>query len=106
MSDDETAAAPTAPGAPSAAAGGVHHSTGPHGRLSPVFWPTNPAAWFTMAEGQFILRNISEELMRYYHVLTCLPESTINLVTEFREGRLPPDLYTQLKGSCGPSDQR
>jgi hypothetical protein len=30
-------------------------------------------------------------------VLPCLPESTIDLVTDFVEGLLPPDPYTQLK---------
>jgi hypothetical protein len=81
---------------PAPAAAGPAHQGGPHLRLS-TFWPTNPAAWFAMAEGQFIIRGIQDETLRYYHVLPCLPETTINLVTDFVEGLLPADPYTQLK---------
>jgi hypothetical protein len=74
----------------------VPANTGPHLRLS-AFWPTNPVAWFAMAEGQFIIRGVADEAMRYYHVLPCLPESMINLVTDFVGGVLPANPYTQLK---------
>jgi hypothetical protein len=50
-----------------------------------------------MAEGQFIIRGVTDEAMRYYHVLPCLPESTVNLITDFVGGVLPVDPYTQLK---------
>ncbi len=79
---------PAAPAAPM--------NTGPHLRLS-AFWPTNPVAWFAMAEGQFIIRGVTDEAMRYYHVLPCLPETTVNLVTDFVGGQLPDNPYTQLK---------
>jgi hypothetical protein len=42
-----------------------------------------------MAEGHFIIRGVTDEAMRYYHVLPCLPESTINLVMDFVGGYLP-----------------
>jgi hypothetical protein len=71
-------------------------NTGPHQHLS-AFWPTNPVAWCAMKEGQFIIRGVMDEAMRYYHVLPCLPETTINLVTNFVGGHLPDNLYTQLK---------
>ncbi len=57
----------------------------------PAFWPNNIISCFAMAEGQFILRN--DGLIRYYNVLTALPEATINFV----EARLPADPYTQLR---------
>jgi hypothetical protein len=79
---------PAAPAAPT--------NTGPHLRLS-AFWPTNPVAWFAMAEGQFIIRGVTDEAMRYYHVLPCLPKTTVNLVTDFMGGQLPDNPYTQLK---------
>ncbi len=50
-----------------------------------------------MAEGQFIIRGVTDEAMRYYYVLPCLLESTVNLVTDFVGGVLPADPYTQLK---------
>jgi hypothetical protein len=87
--DDGAAVLPLAvPAAPT--------NTGPHLRLS-AFWPTNSVAWFAMAEGQFIIRGVTDEAMHYYQVLPCLPESTINLVTDFMVGHLPANPYTQLK---------
>jgi hypothetical protein len=50
-----------------------------------------------MAEGQFIIRGVMDEAMRYYHVLPCLPGSTVNLVTDFVGGALPVNPYMQLK---------
>jgi hypothetical protein len=88
LEDGVIAAPPPGPAAPT--------NTGPHLRLS-AFWPTNPVAWFAMAEGQFIIRGVTDEAMRYYHVLPCLPESTVNLVTDFVGGVLPANPYTQLK---------
>jgi hypothetical protein len=91
MAANDDGAAILPPAAPAPAL-----NTGPHLRLS-AFWPTNPVAWFAMAEGQFIIRGVTDEAMRYYHVLPCLPESTVNLVTDFVGGVLPADPYTQLK---------
>ncbi len=31
----------------------------------PPFWPSNPEAWFGMVEGQFILRNINQDNLRF-----------------------------------------
>jgi hypothetical protein len=31
----------------------------------PAFWPNNIISWFAMAEGQFVLRNVNDELIRY-----------------------------------------
>jgi hypothetical protein len=61
----------------------------------PAFWPNNIISWFAMAEGQFVLRNVNDELIRYYNVLTALPEATINFVADFVEAPLPADPYTQ-----------
>ncbi|MFN9685584.1 MAG: hypothetical protein ACK583_10035, partial [Cyanobacteriota bacterium] len=63
----------------------------------PAFWPNNIISWFAMAEGQFVLRNVNDELIRYYNVLTALPEATINFVADFVEAPLPADPYTQLR---------
>jgi hypothetical protein len=77
MAANDGGAAEVPPAAPT--------NTGPHLRLS-AFWPTNPVAWSAMAEGQFIIRGVTDEAMRYYHVLPCLPETTVNLVTDFVGG--------------------
>ncbi len=43
----------------------------------PLFWASNPEAWFGMVEGQFILRNITQDNLRFYYVLGALPESAV-----------------------------
>jgi hypothetical protein len=63
----------------------------------PAFWPSNPAAWFANADGQFALRGIADERVKYYNALTALPENTVNLIADFVEGELPADAYTQLR---------
>jgi uncharacterized membrane protein YgcG len=64
----------------------------------PPFWPSNPAAWFANADGQFALRNITDQRTRYYNVLTALPESTVNLIADLVESEdLPVDAYFQLR---------
>ncbi len=63
----------------------------------PSFWPNNIISWFAMAEGQFVLQGVNDELIRYYNVLTALPEATINFVADFVEALLPADSYTQLR---------
>ncbi len=40
---------------------------------------------------------MTDEVMRYHHVLPCLLETPINLVTDFVGGHLPDNPYTQLK---------
>jgi hypothetical protein len=32
----------------------------------PPFWASNPEAWFGMVEGQFILRNITQDNLHFY----------------------------------------
>jgi hypothetical protein len=63
----------------------------------PLFWPNNIISWFAMAEGQFVLHGANDKLIRYYNVLTALPEATINFVADFWEAPLPADPYTQLR---------
>ncbi len=43
----------------------------------PPFWASNQEAWFGMVEGQFILRNITQDNLRFYYVLGALPESAV-----------------------------
>jgi hypothetical protein len=38
----------------------------------PPFWASNPEAWFGIVEGQFILRNITQDNLRFYASTTCL----------------------------------
>jgi hypothetical protein len=71
----------------------------------PPFWPSNPAAWFANADGQFALRNITCERTKYFNALTALPEATVNLITDFVESELPADAYTQLRARLNAAHQ-
>ncbi len=59
------------------------HDTPPHQQQQPpnlkipLFWASNPEAWFGMVEGQFILRNSTKDNLRFYYVLGALPESAV-----------------------------
>jgi uncharacterized membrane protein YgcG len=64
----------------------------------PPFWPSNAAAWFANADGQFALRGITDQRVKYYNVLSALPESSVNLVIDLVEMPEPPqDAYVQLR---------
>jgi hypothetical protein len=63
----------------------------------PPFWASNPEAWFGMVEGQFILRNITQDNLRFYYVLGALPESAVRGLGDLMRGAPPPDAYQQLK---------
>jgi hypothetical protein len=71
----------------------------------PPFWPSNPAAWFANADGQFALRGIVCQRARYYNALTALPEATINLIADLVEGEVPEDAYDQLRARLNAAHQ-
>jgi hypothetical protein len=50
-----------------------------------------------MVEGQFILRNITQDNLRFYYVLGALPESAVRGLGDLMRGAPPPDAYQQLK---------
>jgi hypothetical protein len=48
----------------------------PHLKI-PAFWASNPEAWFAMVEGQFVLKGVTKDTMKFYHVLGSLPETAV-----------------------------
>jgi hypothetical protein len=38
----------------------------------PPFWPKKPAVWFTQLEGQFALVNITQDVTKFYYVISHL----------------------------------
>ena len=42
----------------------------------PEFWEASPATWFAQAEAQFALRGITDDAIKYYHVVSALGSST------------------------------
>ena len=63
----------------------------------PAFWTSNPEAWFGMVEGQFVLRNVVQDNLRFYHVLGALPEVAVRGLGDLMRGAPPADAYQQLK---------
>lgn len=63
----------------------------------PTFWPSRPAAWFRIAESKFRLRNITDETVKFDHLLSALPEDVISSVLDVVEQIGDNQPYTQLK---------
>jgi hypothetical protein len=63
----------------------------------PPFWPPSPALWFSQAESLFMCRGFTDQVQRYYHVVSVLPHKSLRLVADIVE--VPPDQepYTTLK---------
>ena len=55
----------------------------------PAFWSEQPHIWFTQAEAQFAIRNISSDETKYYHVVAALDQNTAKRVVPVLEN--PPD---------------
>ena len=55
----------------------------------PAFWSEQPHIWFTQAEAQFAIRNISSDETKYYHVVAALDQTTAKRVVSVLEN--PPD---------------
>lgn len=62
----------------------------------PVFWPAQPAIWFSQAEAQFALRGISSDSTKYYHVLAALDQDTALRISDVILNT-PADKYNALK---------
>jgi hypothetical protein len=70
-----------------------HH---PHLKI-PAFWSSNPEAWFAMVEGQFVLKGVTQDTLKFYHVLGSLPETAVRGLGDLMRGPPPEDAYTQLR---------
>ena len=61
---------------------------------APEFIDTNPSAYFSILEAQFMLKNVSQSTTKFYNVISSLPPDVV--------GRLPPEVldsasYDMLK---------
>ena len=59
----------------------------------PAFWPGNTRMWFIQAEAQFVLRKITEETTKFYHVIAALDCDTGTQVMDVLEN--PGDTPTR-----------
>ncbi len=65
----------------------------PHLKI-PAFWASNPEAWFAMVEGQFVLKGVTQDMLKFYHVLGSLPETAVRGLGDLMRGQPPEDAYT------------
>jgi hypothetical protein len=65
-------------------------------RLMP-FWSNSPAAWFRAAEAQFVIREVTDPLEKFYVVLTALTESNVDRVRHIMEAEPDQQSYQNLK---------
>jgi hypothetical protein len=78
----------------------VNAAAAPHHLRLPSFWCNAPHSWFTMAEAQFRLRNITEDNDRYLCLIAALPREAFHLVAYLVErDDQPADAYAQLRAA-------
>jgi hypothetical protein len=63
----------------------------------PPFWTERPAAWFAQAEAQFHLAGISNELTKFYHVISQLDQQCVIEVEDIINSPPQQDPYTTFK---------
>lgn len=63
----------------------------------PTFWTEQPIIWFTQTEAQFVLRNISVDSTKYYHVVAALDQSTAKRVITVLSNPPADGKYQALK---------
>ncbi len=60
-------------------------------------------SWFRLAEGQFALRNVTDPVAHYYHVLVSLSQNAVRLVHHLLHEDTGPHSYDNLHTSLLPS---
>ena len=65
----------------------------------PSFWQEDPVSWFTLAEGQFTLRNVADPVARYFHVLAALSQDAVRLVRHVLHTETSAASYAALKAA-------
>jgi hypothetical protein len=60
------------------------------------FWPNSPAAWFNNVEAQFIVRDITDPVDKYYLVAASLNEQQSDMVNHILESEVTADSYERL----------
>jgi hypothetical protein len=60
------------------------------------YWETNPEAWFNVTDGQFFVRGITSQAVRFYTAIGVIPEAVLRGLQDLL--RAPPaDCYDRLK---------
>ena len=75
----------------------------------PTFWVSNPSAWFAQAEAQFVLKSISQDETKYYHVVASLDTTTatraLSIITNPPTTNKYPVIKSFLTSAFGLSEE-
>lgn len=63
----------------------------------PVFWPAQPGTWFTQAEAQFHLRDITADDTKFYYVVAALDQDTAGRLIDVLNAPPAHGKYAALK---------
>lgn len=63
----------------------------------PVFWTSQPRVWFAQAEAQFVLRGITVDETKYYHILAALDQGTATRLLDLISAPPRDNKYQALK---------
>jgi hypothetical protein len=63
----------------------------------PTFWTTQPAVWFTQAEAQFHIKNVTQDITKYYYVVSALDQTTASRILDVLASPPENDKYNNLK---------
>lgn len=63
----------------------------------PTFWTDQPKVWFTQAEAQFHIRKITEDLTKYYYVVSSLDQTTAGRILHVLGNPPEQGKYEDLK---------
>ena len=62
----------------------------------PQFWADGAKIWFAQAESQFAIKNINNELTKYHHGITALPnEIAVKLIDFFENVPEEEQVFTE-----------
>lgn len=63
----------------------------------PNFWPDQPIVWYSQAEAQFAIKNITTSLTKFYHCVAVLPQDVAAAVIDLIRVPPPDSPYETLK---------
>ena len=63
----------------------------------PKFLPDQPSVFFVMTEAQFVLRNITSDEAKYYHVVSALPPEVVSRIVDLVTAPPTTNKYDAIK---------
>ena len=63
----------------------------------PTFWTAHPNIWFTQAEAQFHIKNVTQDITKYYYVVSALDQTTASRILDILANPPAEGKYDYLK---------